>query len=145
MAPSVKYHSKLSVLLYAATVDTAPTIDLSGSSRTITIDEAGQEQDVSTRDDYIANATAYITNPPQRKVSLKGRDTTPSNTRTWHNVAVSDTGRVAVYPIGSSPTGLPYEIGNVVCVNRSWNGPADNAADYGLDWRVNGTWTNGTT
>ena len=145
MAPTVKYHSKASVIMYAAAVDTAPTIDLSGSSREITIDEQGQEQDVSTRDDYVANATAFLTNPPQRKVGLKGRDTTPNTTRTWHNVAVSDNGRVAIYPLGSSPTGLPYEIGNVVCTNRAWNGPADNAADYTLDWRVNGTWTAGTT
>lgn len=142
---TTKYHSKISLIMQAAAADTAPTIDLSGSSREITIDEAGQEQDVSTRDDYVANSTAYITNPPQRKLTLKGRDTTPNSSRTWNNVNVSDAGRVAIYPIGSTPTGLPYQIGNVICTNKGWTGPADNAAEYTLEWRVNGTWSNGTT
>jgi hypothetical protein len=132
-------------LLYASAVDTAPTIDLSGSSRNIQLQEQGQEQDVSTRDDYIANSTAYITNPPQRSITLQGRDTTPNSSRTWNNVDVSNAGRVAIYPLGSSPTGLPYEIGNVVCTNSSWTGPADNAAEYEIQWRVNGAWSTGTT
>ena len=142
---TTKYHGKAAVLLYAAAFDTAPTVDLSGSSRTIEVDESGQEQDVSTRDDKVANGTAYLADAPQRAVNLDGLDTTPSNTRTWHNVKVADSGRVAVYPLGSSPTGLPYEIGNAVCTKRNLSSPHDNAAKYQLSWRISGAWTDGTT
>lgn len=145
MAPTVKYHGQTTVMLYASAVDTAPTIDLSGTSRTIEVDESGNEQDVSTRDDYIANATAFVTNPPARSLKLDGIDTTPDNSRKWHAIKVQDQGRAAVYPLGSSPTGLPYEIGNVVCNKRNYNSPHDNGAKFSVEWRVNGTWTTGTT
>lgn len=142
---TTKYHGKQTVILYAAAVDTEPTVDLSGSSRTIEIDESGQEQDVSTRDDKVANGTAYLADAPQRTVNLDGLDTTPDSSRAWHDIQVADSGRVAIYPLGSSPSGLPYEIGNVVLTKRNYNSPHDNAARYQLSWRVSGAWTEGTT
>jgi hypothetical protein len=142
---TTKYHGKQTVLMYAATVNTAPTVDLSGSSRTISVNEQGQEIDVSTRDDLVADSTAYLTNPPQRSVQLQGLDTTPQNSRTWDSIDVGDTGRVAVYPLGSSPTGSPYQIGNVVCTQSNYSSPHDNAATYDVQWRVSGTWLDGTT
>lgn len=146
MAPTTKYSGQGTKLMYIGTVDTSPTTDLSGSSRTISIDESGNEQDVSTRDDYIANATAFISTPPQRTVKLDGIDTTPQSSRTWQSsITVGSSGRVAVYPLGSSPTGLPYEIGNVVCSKKSYDSPHDNGAKYSVEWRVNGAWTSGTT
>lgn len=145
MAPSVKYHGKNTVLMYAATAGVGPTIDLSGSSRSIEVDEAGNEQDVSTRDDFLADGTAYLTNPPARAVNFSGLDTTPHNTRTWSTIDVGDTGRVAVYPLGSTPSGLPYEIGNVVCTKSNYSSPHDNAAAWTINWRVNGPWADGTT
>jgi hypothetical protein len=140
---TTKYHGKNTVLLYAAAADSAPTINLSGSSRTIEIDEQGSEQDVSTRDDLLENATAYLTSAPQRTVNLQGLDTTPANTRTWHNVSIGDIGRVAVYPNGMTASS-PYEIGNVSCTNRNYSSPHDNAAAYTVKWRVTGPWTAGT-
>lgn len=140
---TTKYHGQTTVLLYIGTVDTPPSTDMSGTSRQITVDEQGQEQDVSTRDDYIANATAYLSNPPQRKVTIAGLDTKPQSTRKWNSVKVQDEGRVAVYPYGTAQ-GSPYEIGNVVCTGRNYDSPHDNAAKYQIDWRVNGTWTAGT-
>ena len=140
-----KYNGKSSLLFYIGTVDTAPTIDLSGSSREITIDESGNKQDVSTRDDMVANSTAYLAFPPTRTVGLQGIDTTPNSSRTWNNIAVGDSGRVAVYPLGSTPTGLPYHIGNVVCDKKSLNIPHDNGGKYSLEWTVNGVWSSGTT
>jgi hypothetical protein len=145
MAPSTKYNGKSACLMYAAAVDTAPTVDLSGSSREISIDESGNKQDVSTRDDYLANATAYLAFPPTRTVGLNGIDTTPNSSRTWNNVLVGDSGRVAVYPLGSSPTGLPYHIGNVVCEKKGLNIPHDNGGKFSLEWTVNSTWSSGTT
>lgn len=142
---TTKYHGKNTVIMYASTVDTAPTVDLSGSSRTITVNQQGNEIDVSTRDDFLADATAYLTNPPQRSVQLQGLDSTPQNSRTWAGIDVGDTGRVAVYPLGSSPTGLPYEIGNVVCTQSNYQSPHDNAATYDVQWRVSGPWADGTT
>ena len=142
---TTKYNGSGTVLMYAATVSTAPTIDLSGSSRAIGIDQSGKEQEVSTRDDVVANATAYLSGPPERSVTISGLDTTPHNTRTWNAIAVSAAGRVAVYPLGSSPTGLPYEIGNVIATKSSYESPHDSAAKWDLAWRVNGTWTAGTT
>lgn len=141
---STKYNGKTTVVLYAATINTAPTIDLSGTSRTVEIDEAGQEQDVSTRDDKMENGTAYISDAPQRTINVDGLDTTPVAARTWHNIAVSDAGRIAVYPYGTA-AGSPYEIGNVVNTKRNYNSPHDNAAKWQLSFRVNGAWTNGTT
>src|SRR5689334_4312351 len=99
---TTKYNAKVSVIMYAAAVDTAPTVDLSGSSREITVDESGNTQDVSTRDDYLANSTAFLSFPPSRTVGVNGIDTTPNSSRTWHNIAVGDAGRVAVYPLGSA-------------------------------------------
>lgn len=145
MPATTKYNSKASILMYATAVDTAPTIDLSGSSREISIDESGNKQDVSTRDDYLLNSTAFLAFPPARTVGLNGIDTTPNNTRTWNNVLVGDSGRVAVYPLGSAPTGLPYHIGNVVCEKKGLNLPHDNGGKYQLEWSVNGAWTAGTT
>jgi hypothetical protein len=145
MPPTVKYNGSGSKLLYVGTVDTAPTIDLSGSSREITIDESGKEQEVSTRDDVQANATAYLSGPPERSVDINGLDTTPHASRTWAAINVGDAGRVAVYPLGSSPTGLPYKIGNVIATKSNYSSPHDTAAKWQVSWRVNGTWTPGTT
>ena len=145
MAPSVKYHAKQTVLMYAATAGVGPTIDLSGSSRTIEVDEAGNEIDVSTRDDFLADATAYLTNPAARSINFQGLDTTPHSSRTWSTIDVSDAGRVAVYPLGSTPTGLPYEIGNVICTGSKYSSPHDNAANWTVTWRINGPWADGTT
>jgi hypothetical protein len=142
---TTKYNSKASLIFYIGTVDTAPTIDLSGSSREITIDESGNKQDVSTRDDLVANSTAYLAFPPTRTVGVSGLDTTPNSSRTWNAILVGDSGRAAVYPLGSTPTGLPYHIGNVVCDKKSLNLPHDNAGKYQLEWTVSGTWTAGTT
>lgn len=138
-----KYHGMLTKLLYAAAVDTAPTVDLSGTSRTIEVDEQGSEQDTSTREDLLLNATSYLSGPPGRTVNLDGLDTRPVSSRTWHNVKVGDQGRVAVYPYGMSASS-PYEIGNVTCTARNYNSPHDNAAKYTVKWRVNGAWTEGT-
>jgi len=140
--PSRKYHGQTTVLLYIGTVDTAPSTDLSGASREITVDEKGQEQDVSTRDDFIANATAYLANPPQREVKISGLDTKPSADRPWANIKVQDEGRIAVYPYGTASKSV-YEIGNVVCTGRNFSSPHDNAAKFELTWRVNGPWTAG--
>ena len=142
---TTKYSGSGTVLLYGAAAGTAPTVDLSGSSRNIQVDEQGKEQEVSTRDDVVANSTAYLSGPPERTVSIDGLDTTPSASRTWHNVNVGDAGRVAVYPLGSSPSGLPYQIGNVIATNSSYDSPHDNAAKWTVKWRVNGVWTSGTT
>jgi len=145
MAPTVKYNGAASALLYVGTINTAPTIDLSGSSRQITIDESGKEQEASTRDDVIANATAYLSGPPERSVGISGLDTTPSASRTWAAIDVGDAGRVAVYPLGSSPTGLPYRIGNVIATKSNYDSPHDTAAKWQVSWRVNGVWAAGTT
>ncbi len=142
---TTKYHGKYTVLLYAATINTAPTIDMSGTSRSVEVQEQGQDIDVSTRDDLLLDSTAYLVGPPQRSVQLQGLDTTPAASRTWHNVSIGDVGRVAVYPYGSSPSGQPYEIGNVTCTNRTYTSPHDNAATYNVQWRVTGPWTAGTT
>lgn len=141
--PTTKYHGKTTVILYAATVDTAPTVDLSGSSRTISLQEQGNEIDVTTRDDAVANATASLSTPPSRTISLQGLDTTPDSSRDWNDINVQDEGRVAIYPFGTGSS-APYEIGNVICTNRNYDSPYDNAATYQVDWRVNGTWTKGT-
>jgi hypothetical protein len=141
---SVKYHGKNTVVLYAASPNTAPTINLSGSSRTVSVNQQGQEQDVSTRDDFIEDATQYLTNPPQRTIQLQGLDTTPANSRTWNDVDVGDQGRVAVYPFGSGANS-PYEIGNVVCTQSNYSSPHDNAATWDIQWRISGPWTKGTT
>jgi hypothetical protein len=142
---TTKYRGQQTVIMYAPTIDTAPTIDLSGSSRTIEVQEQGNEIDVSTRDDLIEGGQASLSTPPSRTINLQGLDTTPKASRTWHNIKVGDTGRAAVYPLGSSPSGLPYEIGNVVATNRNYSSPHDNAATYQVQWKVNGAWTEGTT
>lgn len=142
MALTTKYSGKLTVLMYGAGAGTAPTVDLSGESRTTDVNQQGAEQDVSTRDDFLADATAYLANPPQRTIQHRGLD---SYARNWHAVSVGAAGRVAVYPYGSSPTGYPYEIGNVVCTQANYSSPHDNAPSWDLQWRVNGTWTAGTT
>lgn len=140
-----KYHGKNTVVLYAATVNVAPTINLSGTSRSVEVDEQANEIDVSTRDDFLEDATQFLTGPPGRTVQLQGMDTTPHNTRTWASVDLGDAGRVAVYPLGSSPTGLPYEIGNVKCIGSKYSSPHDNGANWTINWRVSGPWTDGTT
>jgi hypothetical protein len=145
MPATTKYNGKDTVLLYAAAADTAPTIDLSGTSREIAISEKGKEVDVSTRDDLLLNSTAYLVGVPEREVKGSGIDTTPLASRKWHNVNIGDAGRAAVYPEGSSPSGKPYEIGNVICTSRDYSSPHDNAAKWDLAWRVNGPWTAGTT
>lgn len=143
--PSQKYRGQGTVLLYAAAVDAAPTIDLSGSSRTIEVQEQGNEIDTTTRDDLVAGGTSSLASSPSRTINLQGLDTTPKASRTWHNVKVGDLGRVAVYPLGSSPSGLPYEIGNVVATNRNYASPHDNAATWQVQWKVNGAWDEGVT
>lgn len=143
--PSQKYSGKILVLLYATAVNTAPTIDLSGSSRQTQINQQGSDIDVSTRDDMVLNSTAYLAGPPARDLQHSGLDTTPKVSRTWRTIEVGDEGRVAIYPLGSSPSGLPYEIGNVIATGSSYDSPHDNAAKWDLKWRVSGTWTQGTT
>jgi hypothetical protein len=145
MAVTTKFNGSAAVLLYVGTVNTAPTIDLSGSSRDITVDQSGKEQEVSTRDDVLANATAYLSGPPERSLGINGLDTTPHASRTWHAINVGDSGRAAVYPLGSSPTGMPYDIGNVICTGSTYSSPHDTAAKWDVKWRVNGTWLPGTT
>lgn len=145
MTVTTKFRGSKLVLLYAAAVDTAPTIDLSGSSRQTDVNQQASEQDVSTRDDVEANSTAYLPGPPQRTVQHQGLDTTPKASRTWHNIKIGDSGRVAVYPLGSAPSGMPYEIGNVICLQSNYSSPHDNAAKWDINWRVNGIWQDGTT
>lgn len=144
MTPTTKYHGKDTVILYAAAVDTAPTINLSGSSRTIEIQEQGQEQDTTTRDDLLEGGSSAQPGATNRTINLQGLDTTPAASRTWHDVKVGDAGRVAVYPHGLGAS-KPYEIGNVVATNRNYSSPHDNAASYQVQWRVQGAWTPGTT
>lgn len=142
---TTKYHGRATVLLYADAPDVAPDIDLSGSSRTIEIQQSGNQIDVSTRDDFMADSTAYLAAAPERTLNLQGLDTTPDSSREWNDITVGDIGRVAVYPEGMTGSGKPYEIGNVVCTNKNYNSPHDNAATYQVQWRVTGTWTSGVT
>lgn len=135
-----KYHGKRTVVLYAATINTAPTINLSGTSRSVEVPQQGNEIDVSTRDDFLEDATAYLVNPAQRAINLQGLDTLV--TRTWDDIDIGDTGRVAVYPYGVTANS-PYKIGNVVCTNSNYNSPHDNAAAWTINWRISGPWTAG--
>ena len=141
---STKYRGQVTVMLYAAAINTAPTIDLSGSSRTIEIQEQGNEIDTTTRDDLVEGGQSSLATSPARTLNLQGLDTLlPSANRPWANIQVGDTGRVAVYPMGTT-TGDPYQIGNCVCTNRNFSSPHDNAPNYQLQFKINGAFTTGT-
>lgn len=140
---TTKYAGKDTVLMYAAAINTNPTIDLSGTSRTIEVQEQGNEIDTTTRDDMLEGGTSSIATPPSRSINAQGLDTTPTSSRKWKDVKVGDFGRVAVYPYGTTPT-YPYWIGNVVATNRNYNSAHDNGATWQLNWKVNGAWTDGT-
>lgn len=139
---STKYRGQQTVMLYAAAENTAPTVDLSGTSRTIEVQEQGNEIDTTTRDDLVAGGQSSLATSPARTINAQGLDTTPTASRTWHGIAVGDLGRTAVYPYGTA-TGAVYEIGNVVCTTRHYNSPHDGAATWQLNFKVNGAWTNG--
>jgi hypothetical protein len=142
---STKYRGQQTVLMYAPAIDTAPTVDLSGASRTIEIQEQGNEIDTTTRDDLVEGGQSSLASSPSRTINAQGLDTTPGNSRKWHALKVGDLGRAAVYPLGSSPSGLPYEIGNVTVTNRNYSSPHDNAPNWQLNFKVNGAWTEGET
>ena len=139
MPPSVKYHGKNTYVLWAPTVNTAPYIDISGSSRQVSIQEQAQSIDTTTRDDARENATSQLSTSPTRTVSVNGLDTTPGSSREWHKIKVQGEGTLAVYPNGKD-SGAPYEMGNVVCNNRNFDSPYDNTPTYQLDFGVKGVW-----
>jgi hypothetical protein len=139
---SQKYRGQTTVLMYAPAIDTAPTVDLSGTSRTIEVQEQGNEIDTTTRDDLVEGGQSSLATSPSRTINAQGLDTTPDASRKWHAISVGDLGRAAVYPMGKS-VGDPYEIGNVVVTNRNYSSPHDNAPTWQLNFKVNGAWTPG--
>lgn len=139
---SVKYHGKTTKILWSDGYNTSPSVDLSGTSRTIGVQESGNTQDVSTRDDFLENGTSTLATPPERTINAQGLDTKPDTTRPWADINVSDEGTVAVYPYGDED-GYPYWIGNAVVTNRNYESPHDNAATWQVQFRVNGAWTDG--
>lgn len=142
---SQKYHGGKTRILWAPTIDSAPTIDLSGSSRTIEVQESGNQIDVSTRDDFDEGGTSYLSSPPERTINLQGLDTTPDSSRTWNDIDVMDQGTVAVYPEGSAGTGKAFWQGNATVTNKNYSSPHDNGANYQLQFRVNGAWAQDVT
>lgn len=135
MPPSVKYHGKDTLLFWIPTGGAA--IDLTGSSRSIEVDEKGNSIDVSTRDDLQANTRQKLADIPERTFNAGGLDTTPGSSRKWRTIKVGDTGSMLIYPMGTGTTGLPVEKAAAVILGRNFNSPHDNAAA----WKLNGEYT----
>jgi hypothetical protein len=131
--PTTKYHGKNSALIYKKTGGSA--VDLSGSSRSIELDEQASEIDVSTRDDAVANSEAVLTGIPKRKLDIEGLDTTPQASRTWHDIALGDVGVACVYPNGTG-SGAYYESMNVTALGSNYKSPHDGPATWKVSWKV---------
>jgi hypothetical protein len=131
MPPTVKYHGKDTLIFWIPAVGAA--IDLTGSSRSIEIDEKGNSIDVSTRDDLQANTRQKLADIPDRTWNAGGLDTTPGSSRKWRTIAVGDTGSLLMYPLGSTGSGKPVEKATAVILGRNYSSPHDNAASWKLD------------
>jgi hypothetical protein len=142
MAASTKYHGKLTAVYWTKTG--GALTDISGASRQFGIEQSGNEQDVSTRDDLNEDATQYLVGVPGRTATLAGLDTTPHASRKWHDIKVGDTGQLLWYPLGTGGT-KPYEYGNATVTKASYASPHDNAATWDLAWRINTAISEGTT
>lgn len=142
MAPTTKYHGKLTAVFWRETGGSF--IDVSGASRQFGVEQSGNEIDVSTRDDKNADATQYLVDVPGRTATLAGLDTTPAASRVWHDINIGDTGTLLWYPLGTSGTGKPYEYGDATVTKANYASPHDNAATWDLAWRINTALGSGT-
>ena len=140
--PTTKTHGKLTAIFWKETGGSF--VDLSGSSRQVTVSESSSEIDTTTRDDMIANTTSQLAGPPSRTVTLNGLDTTPANSRTWHDSALGDTGTLLMYPLGTGSS-KPYEYADGVLLEQTYESPFDGPATWSLNWRLNTDLTDATT
>lgn len=131
MAVTTKYHGKDLLIFWIPTGSAA--INLSGSSRSVEIDEKSSSIDVSTRDDLVANQRQKLADIPDRTWNAGGLDTTPGTSRLWRTIAPGDTGSLLMYPLGSTGTGKPVETATGIVNGRNFSSPHDNAATWKLD------------
>lgn len=116
-------------------------VSIATKSRNFKVSEKGTKEDVSVREDILANARDYISNAPERTYTLSGLDT-DVNAPDWINVEVGDTGVLKWYR-RSNTTGRPYKSQAVTCTSRDFNSPHDTANDWSIEWDGTGAVTSG--
>ncbi len=108
--------------------------DISGSSRTIEIEEKAKSVDVSTRDDVLAKQAQKIAGLPEREVKLKGLDIT-GGAPAVKSIELGDENTVAVASgNGYSRSGL------AVVTEKKYKAEHDGAAEYEITFEIKAGW-----
>ncbi len=136
---ATKLHGKHLIVEYTPTG--GPMVSIATKSRNFKVSEKANRQDVSVREDILANFRDYLPDAPERTYTLAGLDT-DVNAPDWQNVEVGDTGNLKYYRRGNT-SGLPYKTVDVTCTSRDLNSPHDTANDWQIEWSSTSAVTSG--
>lgn len=129
-------------LIVTYTPDSTGTpMSIATKSRNFKYSAKGNKEDVSVREDILANNRDYISNAPERTYSLAGLDTDVDNPD-WYQIDVGDTGTLKWYR-RSNTTGRPYKQQNVTVASTDFNSPHDGVNDWSIEWDGTGAVTSG--
>ena len=134
MASSTKY--KGSALYVAFLSATRGTVDLTGDSRTVQVQEQAQRLDVTTRGD---SAKRFLNETPEITVTINGLDGTGSGSANWlwDTFNSGDSGTLVWGPDGTASSYRKKSLA-VRLNTKSFNSPYDNAVEWTHEWASDG-------
>lgn len=134
MAPYTgqKYNGKETVIYWLAG---GGTVDLTGDSRDLSINEQASEIDVTTRGNAQADARDYLADVPERTFQLQSLDTR-GNSQAWDQIAIADQGTLVWYPEGTA-VGKRRETATATLLQKNRTYPYNNAVTIDLQGRLN--------
>jgi hypothetical protein len=116
------------------TPDGGSLISIATKSRNFKVSQKGNSQDVSVREDILANQKDKQPEAPDRTAELSGLDTDEA-TPDWETVEIGDVGTLAWYRQGNE-SGKPSRTATAKVTGSDFGSPHDNANDWSISWDI---------
>lgn len=103
-----KYTAKATTIAWTGTTPVLAKTQIEAKSKSFNVDKKSKEIDVTTQEDAVLNATAYLSGPSEATGKLSFLGTTVTATSLENVFHIGDLGTLEIHPQGTG-SGLPSD------------------------------------